>query len=72
VDGLVIGTPQRVEIYSVNGRRVRKAMLSPGDRSFVWDGRSDAGQQQSPGVYFLRLLEENGRVLASKKVMMLK
>lgn len=66
------GTPKRIEIFGVDGRWVRQTFLRPGDQSIVWDGRSNTGQRQSAGIYFLRLVEENGRVLASNKVMLLK
>ncbi|HMB70748.1 MAG TPA: S8 family serine peptidase [bacterium] len=48
----------RVEVYDVNGRRVRTLLdrtVPPGDYRLLWDGRDDAGRPAAAGVYFVRL-----------------
>jgi flagellar hook assembly protein FlgD len=48
-----------VQIFDVNGRRVRtlvNASLTPGEYESSWDGRSEAGDRVSAGVYFVRLV----------------
>jgi hypothetical protein len=66
-----LGSPRLVEIYRVDGRRIRSAAVGPNERSFLWDGRSDAGVQQPAGLYFVRLRDASGRVLGSRKVLRL-
>lgn len=48
-----------IEIYDLLGRRVRRvhASATPADRFIeaIWDGRDDAGQEVSAGVYLVRL-----------------
>lgn len=46
-----------VDIYDVQGRRVRALHAGPIDagwHSLVWDGRDDAGRGQASGVYLVR------------------
>jgi hypothetical protein len=50
--------PATLAINDVAGRRVRTLLdgvVGAGDRSFVWDGRDDAGRAVASGVYFYRL-----------------
>ncbi len=50
--------PAALAITDVAGRRVRTLLDGPvgaGSRSFVWDGRDDAGRAVASGVYFYRL-----------------
>lgn len=45
-------------IYDISGRRVRtlvQAVLPGGFHEIVWDGRNDAGQPVSSGVYLYRV-----------------
>jgi hypothetical protein len=56
-------------IHDVAGHRVRTLLdgaVGVGERSFVWDGRDDAGRTVASGVYFYRLQaaekSETGRV----------
>lgn len=52
------GADLRIEVYDVNGRRIRvliDAPVTPGRHAVVWDGTSDAGERVASGVYFVRL-----------------
>jgi len=56
--------PVRLEVYAVNGQRVRvlvDGMLGAGAYEQVWDGRDQAGGNAASGVYFARL-RAGGRV----------
>ena len=59
----------RLEVFNVAGRRIRvleSGELARGRYSPVWDGRDEAGQAVSSGVYFVRL--EAGDFAATQKV----
>ena len=50
--------PARIEVYSVDGRRVRgllDAWRPAGAGAISWDGTDDRGIAQPAGVYFVRL-----------------
>jgi hypothetical protein len=57
---LLTPRPIKLEIYDLNGRRVRliERMLSSGGYSDTWDGRDDAGGIVPPGLYVLRISTE--------------
>jgi hypothetical protein len=60
-------------IYDVSGSLVRTLVdepKSPGTHIATWDGRDDAGQQMSSGVYFSKL--EAGEFQTVRKVMLLR
>jgi hypothetical protein len=45
-------------IYNVRGQKIRTLMegqFSPGRHEIVWNGKSDAGQDAAPGIYYLRV-----------------
>jgi hypothetical protein len=67
----MIGVPTQVDVYRVDGRRVRSAMVPSSTQSFLWDGRSDVGERQPSGLYIIRVRDAAGRVLASQKLMRL-
>ena len=51
-------TPARIEVFDVQGRRLRTLadrMLPRGASVLVWDGRDAAGGRAPNGVYFARL-----------------
>ena len=55
--------PVALHVIDPLGRRVRElpvGALSPGRRSVVWDGRSNAGDPVPAGIYFLRLQTREG------------
>lgn len=50
----------KVEIFNILGQRVKSLVSdykAPGRYSVIWDGRNEAGQEVSSGVYFYRLQE---------------
>jgi flagellar hook assembly protein FlgD len=49
--------PVEIGVYSIAGRLVRHlatGVQAAGRYTVKWDGRSDAGVQMAPGVYFLK------------------
>ena len=47
-----------LSVFDVAGRQVRqlaRGRTSAGEHATHWDGRNDAGQRVSPGVYLYRL-----------------
>ncbi len=53
-----------LSLQDVAGRRVRslwRGRLAAGGHNFAWDGRNDAGQAVSSGVYLLRAATPTGR-----------
>ncbi len=66
--GLVV-----LRIYDVSGRLVRHLVsggsFPAGRHELVWDGRDDAGQAQSSGVYLYRV-ETAGRALGGKMALL--
>lgn len=65
--------PVLLGIYDVSGRRVRELVNEPfpaGEHSVFWDGRNEAGQMVSSGVYFARLASPAGA--CTKKLLLLK
>lgn len=51
-----------LKVYNVNGQLVRTlidGVRAAGPDSKVWDGRNDAGQSVSSGVYFYKLVTSN-------------
>jgi hypothetical protein len=54
-----------LEIFSVDGRRVRTLAHEPrtaGEYRIAWDGRSDAGQPVNAGIYYVRLSTPQGQM----------
>ena len=60
VQRLLTPKPVRLEIFDLNGRRLRliERPLLSGGYSQQWDGRADGGQIVPPGLYVLRLSVE--------------
>ena len=59
----------RLSVYSSNGQHVKTitdAWFSPGQRTFIWNSKNDAGQAVSSGVYYFRLKMENNTVQSQK------
>jgi len=63
----------RLDIFDVHGARVRRLVrqsFPAGEHYATWDGRNDAGEQVSTGVYFYRL--EADRFSAARKLVLIK
>ena len=48
-----------VGVFDLSGRRVRtllEGVLPAGERTVVWDGRSNDGRSAKSGVYFVRVM----------------
>ena len=60
VQRLLTPKPVRLEIFDLNGRRLRliERHLSSGGYSQQWDGRADGGKIVPPGLYVLRISTE--------------
>ena len=68
-----VGTPVRLMIYDLTGRKVRTLVEEahgPGEYTAVWRGRDDRGLPVSSGVYFYRI--EIGDYTVDRKMVMLK
>jgi predicted outer membrane repeat protein len=62
-----------IEIYDVQGRRVRNVLSryqSPGHWSIAWDGRDENGVLVSSGVYFCRMSAKD--YTATRKMILMK
>jgi hypothetical protein len=63
----------RLELYDLNGRRVRSLieaeLLAAGKHAIPWDGRGDRGDRVGAGVYWARL-EAEGRSITKRLVML--
>jgi len=63
-------------IYNALGQRVRTLvsgqLFETGSHQVVWDGRDDAGRTLPTGVYFLRLVVDNGGLTKTRKLLLLK
>jgi len=49
----------QIAIFDLSGRRIRTLIndwCEAGERSFVWDGRTDAGVRSPDGVFFARVM----------------
>jgi plastocyanin len=60
-----------LEVYNLRGKRVRtlvRGILPPGQRTVVWNGRDDHGEELGSGVYLYRLTVD-GRSLSRRMVL---
>lgn len=55
---IATGTPVRLEVYGIDGRRVRAFTVdrTPGWHEVIWDGTDDRGIVQSTGMYVTRFV----------------
>jgi len=62
----------RLEIFDIQGRRVRKLFAGriDGAREFAWDGQNENGRTASNGLYLARLSHEDGA--QSRKFLLLR
>src|SRR4029077_14043480 len=54
---LPVAAPVRLEIYDVQGHRIRtleNGVLAPGHYARTWDGANASGEAARAGVYFVR------------------
>lgn len=65
--------PLRIDVYDLNGRRVRRVFDGPnagaGTHQFELDGRNDRGQKLGPGIFFYRI-ESPGRAYHGRFVIL--
>ena len=54
----------RVDIVSVQGRRVFEQVLDRAATTVTWNGRNSAGRRIASGVYFVRAADETSRAVA--------
>jgi hypothetical protein len=62
-----------LSIYDILGRKVRTLVsehLSSGNKSVVWDGKNERGEDVASGIYFYRI--EAGEFTDSKKMVLVK
>jgi len=60
-----------LDVLDVQGRLVRRVAderLNAGTHSLRWDGRGARGQASGPGIYFVRLRHEDGRIATARMV----
>lgn len=71
-EGLSVGDPMTLEVYTVDGRRVRTLPVDrrAGWHDAVWDGRDDAGQPAAAGLYITRYAA--GAMVKTGKMTMVK
>jgi hypothetical protein len=73
--GLPEDSDVRIEIFNLLGQKVKTLMNGPqraGFKRVVWNGDDQSGKSVSSGVYFYRLLTDDGSFERSKKMMLLK
>ena len=63
-----------IEIFNVKGEKVRKLEVKSeklGVNKVVWNGKDGAGKKVASGVYLYRL-NQDGKTIATKKMIMMK
>jgi hypothetical protein len=61
---LAKGGPVELAVYGIDGRKVTtlvKESREPGQYRLTWDGRDGSGHPVRPGMYFARLVTQQGR-----------
>jgi len=61
----------QIAVFNTNGQKVRSLLsgfLRPGEHQIEWDGRDDAGNKVSAGVYFYTL--KSGQVYKMMKMIL--
>lgn len=64
--------PARLEVYTVDGRRVKTLLAGPraaGPGRVAWDGSDSAGRPLPTGLYIVRLLSASGSAMTKAVVM---
>ena len=49
----------KIEIYSINGMKIRQYSIVNNQYSIVWDGKDNSGNAVNPGIYFYQLSTKN-------------
>ena len=65
----------RLAIYNMLGQEVRsldEGLKSAGNHQVIWDGKDNYGMDLPSGLYFCRLIVEDGRWVQSIKIMLLR
>ncbi|MEN6446016.1 MAG: T9SS type A sorting domain-containing protein [Candidatus Cloacimonas sp.] len=67
-------SPTTIAVYNFRGQLIRtvvnQQVLSPGEHTFVWDGKTDEGKPVAAGIYFCKVTA--GSFSSSRKIVMLK
>jgi len=67
-------SPTTIAVYNFRGQLIRtvvnQQVLSPGEHTFVWDGKTDEGKQVAAGIYFCKVTA--GSFSSTRKMVMLK
>ena len=64
----------KVGIYNLKGQKLKTYFIQPSiedEITLTWDGRDFANKAVSAGIYYC-ILEENGRIVDSNKLILLK
>jgi len=63
----------RLDIFNVKGQKVKGYVLDnkAGNNTVTWKGTDNSGKKVSSGIYFSKLIT-NGKVVSTKKMMLLK
>jgi len=64
-----------IEIFNIRGQKVRRLLdghMNSGVHSVVWDGKNDAGNATSSGLYFYKMTVESDDFASVKRMILLK
>ncbi len=64
----------RIDIFDLNGRWINTLLnqsMAAGQHEILWRGQNSSGEQAAAGIYFYRL-QVDGRLLAAKRMVLLK
>ena len=69
-----------ISIYNIKGQKIRTlecinqvdAKTTKSFYSTIWDGTDNFGEKVSPGIYFYKLKDKNGRFTSTKKMILMK
>jgi 5'-nucleotidase / UDP-sugar diphosphatase len=70
---LPAGSDVNIEIYDILGQRVKTLVSGyqpAGEQTVIWNGRDDAGQKVSSGIYFYKM--QAGNFVETKKMSLMK
>ena len=65
-----------MDIWSINGIKVRELFMDKtfnrGTTTVEWDGKNSKGTELPSGIYFCRLSNESGKIIGSKKMLLIR